>query len=155
MRVTARDVQALAALRSDAALSTTTNDGKDRIGTFQHVREGELAAVTRNGDVLRVNQQHLAEIGQREGANLPSVIAARAAFEIDNEARKTVRQAIRTGLDEDRAAFTAAHVERMEKIEERQETRDIATRAERAVPRSSRARPRPAPLRHAVEALPP
>jgi len=83
--------------------------------------------------VLRVNQQHLAEIGQREGANLPSVIDARAAFEIDNKTRQTVRQAIRTGLDEDRAAFTAAHVERMEKVEGRQETRRIVTRAERAV----------------------
>jgi hypothetical protein len=113
-RVTAADVKALDALRAeqDVAQMTATADvaaDMQRTRIFADVKENDLCVVTKWGDVLALNQQHIGQLENRNfpppapaassstdlvagpGAEksqelkLPNVIEARAAFEIDSE----------------------------------------------------------------------
>lgn len=93
-RATAADVLALEALRKDAALTATaswtenvSNRGERH---FSRLTEGDYAAVTRRGDVIRLNptaldfeevEQRLADTQRR----MPSVVEARAGFKIERE----------------------------------------------------------------------
>jgi hypothetical protein len=72
-RVTSTDVKALDALRQDAELArmmaAATGDEKPRSPRLDDVREGELAAVMKDGSVVRLNQQHMARL---EYGNFPA-----------------------------------------------------------------------------------
>ena len=116
-RVTAADVKALDALRAeqDVAQMTATADAAadmQRTRIFADVKENDLCVVTKWGDVLALNQQHIGQLENRNfpapapatsssstelvagagddksaksAVTLPGVIEARAAFEIDSE----------------------------------------------------------------------
>ncbi|MGE0290451.1 MAG: relaxase/mobilization nuclease domain-containing protein [Bradyrhizobium sp.] len=102
-RVTGADVIALDALRQGAALSAevaraegVTNTDKDA-RYFGAVAEGELAAVTRQGDVFQLSPHKVdyAEIEQRLGdtePRLPSVVEARALNEETREKQAEQRR---------------------------------------------------------------
>ena len=69
-RVTANDIKALDALRheQDVALMTATaepDSPAQRIGIFAPVIEGDLCVVTKLGDVIPLNQQHMAALENR------------------------------------------------------------------------------------------
>lgn len=85
-RVTAGDVQALDALWHDedmARLVAETNREARRTHHFAQLAEGDLAAVTRAGDVHRINPDKLGDAVRQLAADLPSVTEVRAALEID------------------------------------------------------------------------
>jgi hypothetical protein len=90
-RVTASDVAALEALRQDAELARVTagsaDEQQERSPRLDHIREGELAAVMKDGSVTRLNPHHLAGVVshlEKSGdPKLPSVVEVRAKFEID------------------------------------------------------------------------
>lgn len=150
-RVTASDVKTLEALRQeqDVALMTATAEPDtpaQRLGIFAPVREGELCVVTKLGDVLPLNQQHMAVLENRDfpapatashkstelvagggklSLALPSVTEQRAAFQIDADLLAEFWQVISEGHALDRqeaidrrvAHFeTAAAIERQEAI---------------------------------------
>ena len=81
-RVTASDIKALDALRQDAELgrvmAAATGDEKPRSPRLDDVREGELAAVMKDGSVVRLNQQHMARLEYR---NFPAPHAATSRTE--------------------------------------------------------------------------
>jgi hypothetical protein len=91
-RATAADAKALDALRRDqdmAAISADTAGAvRDGVRQYGWLEEGDLAAVTRWGDVHRISVRHL-EHGVEERATgigpIGGVIEARAAFEIKRE----------------------------------------------------------------------
>jgi hypothetical protein len=120
VKVTASDELALAALRRNEELARMVADANieaRRSCTFADVKEGELAAVTRNGDVYRLNPYKL-DLAGLEGSlsrygvtSLPSVTEARASFEIDRQQldqfwtqRRTEAAAERVTVFEERAA---------------------------------------------------
>ncbi|MGE0565856.1 MAG: relaxase/mobilization nuclease domain-containing protein [Pseudolabrys sp.] len=102
-RVTGADVMALDALRQGAGVEAevaraegVTNTDKDA-RYFGAVAEGELAAVTRQGDVFRLSPHKVdyAEIKQRLGdtePRLPSVVEARALNEETREKQAEQRR---------------------------------------------------------------
>lgn len=93
VRVTAADRLALDALRRDAEmdrLAAATNRESYSGNRFAELEAGELAAVTRNGDVHRINPAKLGNATRLLPESLPSVVEARAAFEIDRERTDTL-----------------------------------------------------------------
>jgi hypothetical protein len=114
-RVTASDIKALDQLRQqqDVALATATSEPAaemQRTRIFAEVKEHDLCVVTKWGDVIALNQQHIAGLEQRNfpapapaslrtstelvadagdgksgDPKLPGVVEARATFEIDAE----------------------------------------------------------------------
>jgi hypothetical protein len=88
VRTTAADIAALDALRRDAELTgvaarvegVTNADARH----FAELKEGDLAAVTHGGSVHRINADKLAGV-EIITADLPGVIDARKAFEVDHE----------------------------------------------------------------------
>lgn len=52
---------------------------------FAELLPGDLAAVTSNGDVYRIDSEKIGRATQYLAADLPGVVEARAAFEIDRE----------------------------------------------------------------------
>jgi len=88
-RATAADVTALDALRQEQELTGIVADAagitRDKARHFARLEEGDLAAVNRRGDVVRLDPQHLEPVAGRaaETAPLPAVTEARAAFEIE------------------------------------------------------------------------
>jgi MobA/MobL family protein len=92
-RATDSDVKALAALREDAGLTAIVGHEEGEATDSRHfatLQAGEIGAVTRNGDVFRLNpfaldldeaEQRLADTQTR----LPSVVEARALNEISGE----------------------------------------------------------------------
>lgn len=113
-RTTAADVLALDALRHEAGLAAivahTTDTNIDRDARhFGHVTEGDYAAVTRGGDVFRLNptaldfeeaEQRLADTQPR----LPSIVEARALNEVNRENAARDRATMRTENMEAHAA---------------------------------------------------
>jgi hypothetical protein len=86
VRVTAKDVQTLSELREAAEQEGPTRrtaTGSLRHTSFGDVKEGDLAAVTKSGELYRINPEKLGQAVLPE--NLPSVIAARMAFQVDRE----------------------------------------------------------------------
>ena len=64
-RVTAADVQALDALRKEQDLAAAAGEEPRRLAILAEVRDGDLCVVTRLGDVIAVNQQHMAALENR------------------------------------------------------------------------------------------
>ncbi|MGE0280196.1 MAG: MobQ family relaxase [Rhizobiaceae bacterium] len=129
-RVTATDERALAALRlADIEAGTTGELASGR--RFAEVLPGDLAAVTRQGDVFRLSPQKLdfEEIEQRLAdvqTRLPSVIEARALNEQDHE-RVSGQRA------KDDAAFIADRLEQADAFAGKQELRQATRAAETTV----------------------
>ncbi len=123
VRVTATDIRALEALRQDedmARVAAATNGETRKQYHFAELAEGELAAVTRGGDVHRINPDKLR--GVEIAAELPSVIEARATFEIDREQRDALY-----------AGARADHAAAQEAFADRQELRQATRKAEKIV----------------------
>jgi hypothetical protein len=129
-RATAPDVQALDALRAADLFAGTM--GETASGNrFADIIPGDLAAVTRQGDVFRLSPQKLdfEEIEQRLAdvqTRLPSVVQARALNEIDRE-RKGEQRA------QNDADFIASRLEQADMFAGRQELRQAARAAENTV----------------------
>jgi hypothetical protein len=88
VRVTAHDEIALQGLRQDEQLGrlvAETNREARKNHHFAELKEGELAAVTRGGDVHCIRAEKLR--GIEMPAELPSLYQARAAFQADREQR--------------------------------------------------------------------
>ena len=129
-RVTAADVLALDALR-DADRAAGTYDEQASGRRFADIHAGELAAVTRQGDVFRLSPQKLdfEEIEQRLAdvqTRLPTVVEARALNEIDHE-RKGEQRA------QSEADFIAARIEQADAFAGKQELRQATRAAETVV----------------------
>lgn len=129
-RATAADVQALDALRRDDALAAA-GDIEASGRRFAPLEIGDFAAVTKSGEVFRLNPAKLdfAEIEQRLADVQPrmaSVTEARALNEINRE--ETIEAWARRRAD-NRAAQTA----RADAFEARQDMRDAASTVERGV----------------------
>jgi hypothetical protein len=123
VRVTATDIRALDALRQDedAARRTAAANGETRKEYhFAELAECELAAVTRGGDVHRLNADKLR--GVEIAVELPGVIEARVAFEIDREQRDVLY-----------AGRSADHAAAQEAFGDRQVLRQGTRAAEHAV----------------------
>jgi hypothetical protein len=143
VRVTAADVLALDALRRDEDMrrSAAETNGEAYKGRhFAQCAAGDIAAVTRRGDVHRLNPYKLDLEGlestlknvPRDGkgeARLASATEARAAFEIEN------RQidALWAGR---KAEAAAEHLDRMQQGDARTEIRQTVAEAEHATSRS-------------------
>ena len=129
-RATSTDVQALEALHTSDFLAGTT--GEPASGRrFADLIEGDFAAVTRQGDVIRLSPHKLAleEIEQRLAdvqTRLPSVVEARAHFEEVRE-RKAEERAQRE------ADFVATGIEISETRAGQQELRQAVRAAETVV----------------------
>jgi hypothetical protein len=139
VRVTASDVKALDALRQEQDIRLTVATAEpdspaQRLRTFARVREGELCVVTKWGDVIALNQQHIAALENRtfptpagDGSRsteivpdgktalaLPSVTEQRAAFELDAELLAEFFKAINEGRAIDRQAALDRRIDRFE-----------------------------------------
>jgi hypothetical protein len=131
-RATEADVKALDALRQDARLAAAvahTEAEPDRVRYFAKLEAGDYAAVTRAGDVFRLNphQVDLEGAGQRLAdtqSRLPSITEARALVEINREGTADL-------WAERRASNSAADAARAEAIEARESMRDMGTAADR------------------------
>jgi len=109
-RVTEADVTALAALREQ--------EGFDRLSSLAHqprhfadLLPGDLAAVTRNGDVHRINPDKCSDAkGYLDpAAALPGVVETRARFEIEGEKITALWDQQRAAGAEARQDFAAQH----------------------------------------------
>lgn len=111
-RVTAADEPALAALRRAEELKAQTAEanGESYQGNrLADVLPGELAAVTRHGDVYRLNPDKLGEAEPYlAAAALPGVIEARDRFAAERADIETHWQLKRAGIEADRAAWQDA-----------------------------------------------
>ncbi len=103
VRVTAADVLALDALRQGEALerlSAETNVEARKQHHFAKLAEGELAAVTRGGDVHRINPAKMP--GVELPADLPGVILARDRFATERQDKTTIWELKRAEIDAER-----------------------------------------------------
>jgi hypothetical protein len=126
-RVTDADMLALAALRQDeerGRQAADTNFEARKAHRFAELVPGELAAVTRGGDVHRINPDKLR--GVEFAAALPSVTEARAVIEIEIERKAEL-------WTERQTESAAARAGRAEAFEERQQLRRTVRTAERTV----------------------
>lgn len=111
VRVTAADVIALDALRQEAELAATiarsegVKNSDKNARHFVTVEAGELAAVTRGGDVHRVNPDKLR--GVEIPAALPGVVEARGAFESNREKTDQLWTDLRAEILAEREEFAA------------------------------------------------
>jgi hypothetical protein len=93
-RVTDADVAALDALRRDEVLARLAADASGEARQPQHFAElepGDLAAVTRNGDVHRIDPDKLGGAVRQLAASLPSVTETRAAYASNREKTAELR----------------------------------------------------------------
>jgi hypothetical protein len=118
-RATAADVKALDVLRQDKELTGIVADAAGiehgRAEHFARLEEGDLAAVTRQGDVLRLDPRQLengVEARLDAAGPMPGVIEVRAALEIEREAAATFQQEMIDTQLERRAEATEGRVAR-------------------------------------------
>ena len=71
-RATAADLKALDALRRDQDLALAAGEEPRRLSILANVMEGELCVVTKLGDVIPLNQQHMAALDNRSFAGAPA-----------------------------------------------------------------------------------
>jgi hypothetical protein len=95
VRVTETDAKALDALRADenlARLAAEANQEAYKGHHFAELLPGEVAAVTRNGDVHRINPDKFSDAKRflDPAADLPGVVETRARFEIESERQAEV-----------------------------------------------------------------
>ena len=134
-RATAADVKALDALRQDQELTGIVAGAAGiEQGRAQHLarlEEGDLAAVTRQGDVFRISTgrlEHGVEARLAEAGPAPGVIEARATLEIEREASATFQQEMIDTQLERRTEATEARVARSAARDARRELeRDMRT----------------------------
>jgi hypothetical protein len=112
VRVTDTDAKALDALRHDesmAQLAAWTNNETCKGNRFAEVLPGELAAVTRNGDVYRLNPDKFTDAQRYLDCVdvLPGVVETRARFEIEREQTDALWNQRRADIADDRTAFAA------------------------------------------------
>ena len=134
VRVTAADVPALDALRHGedmARLAAETNNEARPQHHFAALEIGELAAVTRGGDVHSINADKLR--GVEIPADLPSVTEARAAFEIDRERTDALYAEHRAEITADRETFAAEREEHTADAHTAREVRETVRDLEAAV----------------------
>jgi hypothetical protein len=134
VRVTEADIPALDALRQDEALArlaAETNNEARKQHHFAALEAGELAAVTRGGDVHRINADKLP--GVEIPAELPSVTDARAGFEIDREQTDALYEGQRAETAAEREAFAEARETRAADADKAQATRETVQDIESAV----------------------
>ena len=136
--VTAADVAALDALRRDQELAGIVADEagieRDTERRFARLREGELAAVTRQGDVYRISAQQLeegVEARLSEAGPIGGVIEARATFEIEREALATFQQEMIDIQLQRRADATEERIDRNERWDEAADARQTVAGLER------------------------
>jgi hypothetical protein len=136
VRVTADDVKALDALRSEEELARATakdvQGRKPRI--FAKVEAGDLAAVTRAGNVFRLNPHRLDLAGlesaisstvpqsKRSSSGLPSVTETRARFESEGQKKTAL-------WDQRRVASAERRASREQSFSQQQTMRRAATAA--------------------------
>ena len=134
VRVTEADVPALDALRQGEAMARfaaeTNNEARPQ-HHFAKLEIGELAAVTRGGDVHRISADKLR--GVEIPADLPSVTEARAASEIDRERTDALYGGHRAEIAADREAFAAEREERAAAAHTARDVRDTVRGFEAAV----------------------
>ena len=151
VRVTASDIEALAELRAEENLAreiARTNGEAYRTQHFaDRLEEGDIAAVTRQGDVYELNSHRLDLAGIaaslespfRDGAiadvaPLPSITDARVAFLIERNAEAALREEARDEAHEarlDRNAAWDAESETSHAVAEAErDTRDVTDAAE-------------------------
>jgi Relaxase/Mobilisation nuclease domain len=128
-RVTSADVRALEALRAEDVSATAIGEISGR--RFAYLLEGDFAAVTRQGNVFQLSPRKLdlEEIEQRLAdveIRMPSVVEARARFEIEGECKAEERAQRETD-------FIAARIEQADAFAGRRELRQAARAAERDV----------------------
>jgi len=129
-RVSAADVSALAALRDDDRLAAAA--GLQAAGRhFAELMVGDFAAVTRQGDVIRLSPQKLdlIDIEQRLAdvqPRLPTVVEVRVLFESERERAAEARA-------QREADYLAARIQVTDAFAEKQELRQATAEAERAV----------------------
>jgi hypothetical protein len=136
--VTAADVKALDALRRDQGLAGIVADAadikRDTERHFARLQEGELAAVTRQGDVYRISAQQLeegVEARLAEAGPISGVIEARATFEIEREALATFQQEMIDIQLQRRAEATEERIDRNERWDEAADARQTVAGLER------------------------
>jgi hypothetical protein len=136
--VTAADIAALDALRRDQELAGIVADAagieRDTERHFARLREGELAAVTRQGDVYRISAQQLeegVEARLAEAGPIAGVIEARATFEIEREALATFQQEMIDIQLQRRADATDERIDRNERWDEAADARQTVAGLER------------------------
>lgn len=115
-RVTAADAKALDALREEESMKLLQRRH------FADLEAGELAAVTRAGDVYRINPDKLGDAKQHLPAELPGVIETRAKFEIERGQISAVWNEQRADIATARADFAA---ERESQAQHAQTVRDV------------------------------
>jgi hypothetical protein len=136
-RVTASDVKALDALRADQKFAIAAGEEPRRLSIFANVREGDLCVVTKLGDVIPLNQQHMAGLEYRTfpapapatsrsteivagGGDpksitvLPSVTDARYTFAVDNDLMQQFWRSVNEGRAIDRQAALDRRLARSE-----------------------------------------
>jgi Relaxase/Mobilisation nuclease domain len=127
-RVTEADVTALAALRQDedrARLAAETNNEARRPQHFAKLEIGELAAVTRRGEVYRINPAKTGDAARHIGGELRSVVEARAAGEIERAQKAALWQ-------QRQADHAARRVLRAEAVATKQQADRVIARTESA-----------------------
>jgi hypothetical protein len=75
---------------------------------LDEVLTGDFAAVTRNGDVYRINPEKLGDAQRHIGDELPGVIETQAKFKAERAAAADIWAELKAANAEDRAASTAA-----------------------------------------------
>ena len=130
VRVTAADIRALDDLRQQQQVAAAA-DEKHTPQHFGRVKEGEIAVVTKSGEVYRLDQKHIAGFAISSAA-LPSVIELRGSFETERQLAADFR---RTMIDIQLQRREDAANERSTVFQERaanQAVRSVVAKAEKA-----------------------
>lgn len=133
VRVTDADHRALAVLRQAEIEARETIISARTPHHFAEVLPGELAAVNRAGDVFRINPAKLGQAAQYLETNLPGVVEARAAFEIEREKTDAIWTKHRAEIATEKDAFAAERTERAEDAHAAREVRETVYDAADAV----------------------
>jgi hypothetical protein len=84
-RVTEADITAIAALREQEGFDRASGQAHRPRHFAADLVAGDMAAVTRSGDVYRISPEKIGDAKQHLSAELPGVIETRARFEIERE----------------------------------------------------------------------
>jgi len=121
-RVTETDVKELAALREQEGFARASGLSYKPHHIAADLVAGDLAAVTRFGDVHRINPDKVGDAKQYIAADLPGVIETRARFEIEREQTSALWDQRRTDAAARRQDFAA---ERESQAQHAQTVRDV------------------------------
>jgi MobA/MobL family len=116
-RVTETDVKELAALREQEGFARASGLSYKPHHLAADLVAGDLAAVTRFGDVHRINPDKVGDAKQYIAADLPGVIETRARFEIEREQTSALWDRRRTDAAARRQDFAAERESRHQAAE--------------------------------------